>query len=68
VDRTDADARAARLADIEAELAGIETALGRLDDGTYGRCSGCDATLDDAWLEQHPATTTCPGCSATRSA
>ena len=44
---------------IEAELADVERALARLDEGTYGRCEVCDAPLGDAALEASPATRFC---------
>ena len=39
---------------IEAELADVELALGRLGDGTYGRCESCGRTLTEAELEEAP--------------
>ena len=55
---------AALLAEAEAELAAINDALRRLDDGTYGRCLQCGATIADAVLELDPLATTCqPSCS-----
>lgn len=50
---------AAELADVEADLAGVEDALRRLDDGTYGRCRVCGAPVDDADLAARPTTRTC---------
>ena len=44
---------------IEEELADVERALARLDEGTYGRCEVCDAPLADAELEAAPATRFC---------
>jgi DnaK suppressor protein len=37
----------------------IEAALGRLDEGTYGRCSVCDREIDDERLEARPEAETC---------
>ncbi len=34
------------LAQAEAELAGVEAALGRLDEGTKGRCVVCGSDID----------------------
>lgn len=47
------------LEQVESDLADIEQALARLDDGTYGRCEVCGATIDDARLEAVPATRFC---------
>ena len=44
---------------VEAELADVELALRRLDDGTYGRCEVCDAAIDDAHLAEAPAARFC---------
>ncbi len=44
---------------IEAELADVERALARLDEGTYGRCEVCDTPLGDAELEAAPAARFC---------
>lgn len=45
---------------VAAELAGVEAALERLDDGRYGLCAACDAPIDDALLDADPTATTCP--------
>jgi RNA polymerase-binding transcription factor DksA len=47
------------LEQIEAELADIEHALRRLDEGTYGTCEACGKPIDDARLEALPATRFC---------
>jgi hypothetical protein len=44
---------------VEAELADVELALRRLDDGSYGRCEVCDATIDDVHLAEAPAARFC---------
>jgi DnaK suppressor protein len=44
---------------VTADLAGVEAALERLDEGTYGRCLACDAPIDDASLEADPTQPTC---------
>ena len=44
---------------VEAELADVELALRRLDDGTYGRCEVCDGAIDDARLAEAPAARFC---------
>lgn len=47
------------LAQAEADLADVDAALGRLDDGTYGRCEVCGGPIDDARLSALPATRAC---------
>lgn len=45
---------------IEAELTGVERALTRLDDATYGICEQCGARLDDELLAVDPLAVRCP--------
>ena len=47
------------LENVEAELADIEHALARLNDGTYGTCEACGRPIDEARLEAMPATRLC---------
>jgi DnaK suppressor protein len=51
---------AGRLERIEAELSGVEVALRRLDEGTYGTCETCEAGLAPAAITADPLTTRCP--------
>ena len=44
------------------ELAAIEEALARLEDGSYGRCVRCDGTIAEARLQAMPATRHCMPC------
>src|SRR5437660_5112729 len=44
---------------VEAELADVERALRRLDDGTYGRCEACGEPIEEARLEALPAARFC---------
>jgi RNA polymerase-binding transcription factor DksA len=44
---------------IEAELADVQSALDRLDDGSYGRCEQCGAEIDEEILESSPAARFC---------
>jgi DnaK suppressor protein len=55
----DRDRVADDLARAEADLDGVDGALRRLDDGTYGRCEVCGGEIDDARLAASPTTTTC---------
>src|SRR5919112_2451127 len=44
---------------VEAELADVEHALRRLDEGTYGRCEACGKPIGDERLEAMPAARFC---------
>ena len=44
---------------VEAELADVEHALRRLEEGTFGTCEACGRPIDDARLEAQPATRFC---------
>jgi RNA polymerase-binding transcription factor DksA len=44
---------------IDAELADVEHALRRLDDGTYGTCEACGKPIGDERLEAMPAARFC---------
>ncbi len=52
------------LTNVERELADVEGALARLDEGTYGTCQACGATIDDERLAAEPATPFCRDHSA----
>jgi DnaK suppressor protein len=54
----------ALLADAKANLADIDAALVRLDEGTYGRCTECGQPIADARLDALPAAGTCIGCAS----
>jgi RNA polymerase-binding transcription factor DksA len=43
-------------------LVDIETALKRLDSGSYGRCDGCELRIPFEQLELRPATRFCTRC------
>jgi RNA polymerase-binding transcription factor DksA len=47
------------LEQVEAELADVERALQRIDDGRYGTCEACGAEIGDDRLEAMPATRFC---------
>ena len=49
----------ALLAEVEGELAAVQGALARLDEGTYGTCQTCGAAIDDALLAASPTTSLC---------
>jgi DnaK suppressor protein len=41
----------------------VQAALWRMDDGSYGRCTGCGGMVEAARLETLPQTPTCLPCS-----
>jgi DnaK suppressor protein len=45
-----------------AELAAIDEALARINAGTYGHCTECDAKIPDARLDAAPEAARCIGC------
>jgi DnaK suppressor protein len=47
------------LENVEAELADIEHAMRRIDDGTYGTCEACGKPIGDERLEAMPAARFC---------
>ncbi|MEA2900595.1 MAG: hypothetical protein QOH36_482 [Actinomycetota bacterium] len=50
---------------VEAELADVEHALRRLDEGTYGLCEACGRPIGDARLDAIPAARLCVEDQAT---
>ena len=53
-----------RGADPERTIEEIDAALARLDAGTYGRCTGCGASIPEERLELRPFARTCVACTA----
>jgi RNA polymerase-binding transcription factor DksA len=47
------------LEEVESDLADVERALQRLDEGTYGTCEACGRPIDPDRLEAMPATRLC---------
>ena len=47
------------LATIRTQLDDVELALRKIDDGTYGTCDTCGASIGDARLEAMPASRYC---------
>lgn len=47
-------------------LAGIDVALNRIGEGSYGRCERCGGDIGAERLAARPAATTCVRCAATR--
>ncbi|MEA3021038.1 MAG: Prokaryotic dksA/traR C4-type zinc finger [Actinomycetota bacterium] len=48
----------------ERDVEGVEDAIGRLDDGTYGTCVVCGAPIAEAVLAAAPSTRTCASHSS----
>jgi DnaK suppressor protein len=44
---------------VELQRRRVRDALGRLDDGSYGRCAVCGKQIDDERLEARPEVATC---------
>ena len=49
-------------------LTKIEEALGRIDDGSYGKCEECDREIGIARLRARPVTTLCIDCKSLQEA
>ena len=49
-----------------AQLREVEAALGRIDDGTYGRCESCQGAIGRLRLRAIPEVRLCVGCSSRR--
>ena len=55
---------ATSLQQAEAELAEVDAAVRRVDDGTYGRCRVCGGPIGAGRLEARPTATTCIDCAS----
>jgi len=53
---------AARLAAVRRQLVDVESALERLDSGSYGRCDGCERRIPFELLEAAPECSYCRRC------
>ena len=49
-----------------AQVAALDAAIARLDDGTYGVCEACGGAIGDERLAALPAARTCIRCAAGR--
>ena len=54
----------AMLSQHQHELKNLERALSRMDDGEYGTCIDCDATIAIARLQAYPTAVRCISCQA----
>lgn len=46
------------------QLAEVERALAKLDDGSYGVCDTCGRPIPEGRLEVHPSATRCVACAS----
>ncbi|WP_375499969.1 TraR/DksA family transcriptional regulator [uncultured Jatrophihabitans sp.] len=46
-----------------AQLTEVDAALGRVTEGTYGKCVRCGRPISDARLEARPAAALCIACA-----
>jgi DnaK suppressor protein len=53
---------------VQDELHGIQLALRRVEQGTYGNCTTCDAAIECERLAALPITSLCSNCANTASA
>lgn len=53
----------AELRRVEDDLAGVQAALARLDDGSYGRCAACGGEIGDEELAADPTAVLCGACA-----
>jgi RNA polymerase-binding transcription factor DksA len=45
------------------DLAAVEDAMARIDEGSYGRCAACGQPMSEEWLAEEPQIRHCPGCA-----
>jgi RNA polymerase-binding transcription factor len=50
--------------DAARELADVDAAIARVEQGTYGICAGCGTAIPAGRLEARPIATRCIGCMA----
>ena len=55
-----------RSADLLVTIGEIDAALARIEAGTYGRCTGCQADIPEERLELRPFASTCVACTSAR--
>ena len=53
-----------RSADLEVTIEEIDRALARIEAGTYGRCTGCGASIPEERLELRPFASRCVTCTS----
>ncbi|MCF6507656.1 conjugal transfer protein TraR [Blastococcus sp. MG754426] len=52
-----------RSADLQRTIEEIDAALARIEDGSYGRCTGCGTAIPEERLELRPFARTCVACT-----
>ena len=52
------------LAQVEGDLAGVERAMARLDEGTYDTCEVCGGPIGDERLQATPFALRCAACAS----
>lgn len=57
---------AAQIEAARQRLAAIDAAIGRIGDGSYGRCERCGGPIGQERLAARPTATTCVRCAAAR--
>jgi DnaK suppressor protein len=55
-----------RSADLLRTIGEIDAAFARIDAGTYGRCTSCQAEIPEERLELRPFAGTCVACTGAR--
>ncbi len=53
------EGNSAILKQLEIQLLEVESALGKIESNTYGKCNVCGAEIPEARLEANPASLTC---------
>ena len=52
---------------LQEQLEGVERALAKMDNGTYGQCESCGQEIGEARLEAMPTARFCINCASNRS-
>ncbi len=63
-EESDHDRIAAQIIELEEHMTELESALARIDDGSYGVCVSCGANIEEARLTVVPTTIRCMRCQA----
>jgi DnaK suppressor protein len=63
VQREDDESLDAQASLIDRDIAAIDAALGRIDNGSYGICAVCGEGIAEARLAAMPTTTRCVACA-----
>ena len=63
---TEADRNEAAVESVRTQRAQVVAALGRVQDGSYGKCVDCGQPVPEGRLEARPTTERCVACQAKR--